>query len=63
MVIELDDNVYRLDKEEGKIVKAIHSTFIKNEWTVITEDDYGDIFVCTMTEAELIEQYGEFPTD
>ena len=62
MIIESDDQVFELDRNRGTIVKAIPSAFM-DEWIVITEDEFGDVLVKSMTAIQMVEEYGEFPTD
>ena len=62
MIIESDNSVLLLKQEDFEVIKAIPSTFVENEWIIITEEENGDTYVGrTMTETELADEYGEIP--
>ena len=61
MIVESDKCIFILDEKGDEITYAITSNF-SDEWIVIKEDEYGDIFTRLMTKVELEEEYGKIPT-
>lgn len=66
MIIESDEIVYSLQDPPGKedlmTVRAIRSAY-SDEWIIFTENEYGELDINLISEAELIEQNGEIPKD
>ncbi|MFA7218945.1 MAG: hypothetical protein WC119_00270 [Synergistaceae bacterium] len=66
MIIESDEVIYSLqdppDKDEQITVRAIRSAY-SDEWIIFTENDYGELDISLISEAELVEQNGEIPKD
>lgn len=65
MIIETEDKVFLLKKDEDETVRAIPSFFgdamNSEDWIVITEDAYGDFSSVSMTKTEIESEYGNFP--
>ena len=62
MIIEADDPVLILSKDTDVVIKAIPSSF-SDEWIVVTEDEYGEISIESMTKTQIENEYGEISED
>ena len=65
MIIESDDTVYVVDRQDEQfdgIIKAIKCTY-GDEWIVFMEDEYGEVTSEMMTERQLEEEFGSIPEE